>query len=133
MPGDLPPRPSMPTTVLSIGFDTVRLAMRNAVLASAGFRVVSASNHHDAIAAAFSSPPEVVVICHTVPLDQARRLAEDLGIVCPGVICVLLTEWDHEGFDDLREPEVLLAHVASLTQTPLPKLGSAAEAARRTA
>ena len=60
----------------------------------------------------------------------------DLEIVCPGITVVLLTDWDYAGFDDLREPEVLLAHIASLTQTPLAKIAKAAqvkEVARRRA
>jgi CheY-like chemotaxis protein len=62
------------TLVLSVGLDPVLLATRNQVLKSAGYIVVSAASVAEAADRFRSGDFDLLVLCHSVPAIERRRL-----------------------------------------------------------
>ncbi len=72
---------SLPPTVLSVNDDETRRRLRGRILRDAGFRVVEATNHAEAVSLAIAEQPSLVVLDVRLPgLDAfhvCRRLKSD--------------------------------------------------------
>ena len=62
------------TRILSVGSDHHLLSLRSLVLESAGFDVIEAYSVTDALRLAQSDAVDLVLICHTVPKPEQKRL-----------------------------------------------------------
>ena len=62
------------TLVLSIGFDLALLDIRNQVLQSAGYIVVSAMSAEEAIHLFRDGDFDLVILCHSLPREHCERL-----------------------------------------------------------
>lgn len=62
------------TLVLSIGFDLALLDIRNQVLQSAGYIVVSAMSAEEAIHLFRDGDFDLVILCHSLPIEHCERL-----------------------------------------------------------
>lgn len=62
------------TRILSVGNDHHLLPLRSMVLESAGFDVIEAYSVNDALRLAQSDAVDLVLICHTVPKQEQKRL-----------------------------------------------------------
>jgi len=64
-------------TVISVGIDQELLSLREAVLRSAGFKVVTAWNAQRARLHLANTPAEVLLLCYSLPLTIRQELAEE--------------------------------------------------------
>ena len=62
------------TRILSVGHDHHLLSLRSMVLEGAGFDVIEAYSVTDALRLAQSDAVDLVLICHTVPKPEQKRL-----------------------------------------------------------
>lgn len=62
------------TRILSVGHDHHLLSLRSLVLESAGFDVIEAYTVSDALRLAQSDAVDLVLICHTIPKPEQKRL-----------------------------------------------------------
>src|SRR5437762_1394891 len=60
--------------ILSVGHDGLLMSMRSRVLRQAGYHVVEAYSSNDAIRIAQSDAVDILLICHSVPRHQQRKL-----------------------------------------------------------
>ena len=81
----------MAPTVLSVGNDPQLLALREAVLRSAGFTVLSASDPATALSHMNSISCAVLLLCYSLPLDIRRKLASTFHRCCPSGRVVAIT------------------------------------------
>jgi len=101
-------------SVLSVGSDETLLYARNEVLHQNGFQVTSVRNRHEAVLACKSDSFDLALLCHSIPQEEAERLARDLEVIAPSVQVVNLGAWDHVGLVEIRKPEFLLQILQSL-------------------
>jgi len=62
------------TRILSVGRDHYLLSLRSMVLESAGFDLIEAYSVADALRLAQSDAVDLVLICHSVPKPEQKRL-----------------------------------------------------------
>jgi DNA-binding NtrC family response regulator len=62
------------TRILSVGHDHHLLSLRSIILESAGFDVIEAYSVSDALRLAQSDAVDLVLICHTLPKPEQKRL-----------------------------------------------------------
>ena len=81
---------SKPTYVLSVGSDCTLLKIREMVLQKAGYTVCSLSDR--SIAAEMQAFPfDLVLLCHSVPLDRAEEISRFARSRNPAAVTVRLT------------------------------------------
>jgi CheY-like chemotaxis protein len=66
----------MTVLVLSAGRDPLLLRTRKEVLESLGCTVVSAASRTDLVNEFFSRDFDMIVLCHSIPPDERRRLLD---------------------------------------------------------
>ena len=79
------------TRILSVGHDHHLLSLRSAILETAGFDVIEAYSVCDALRLAQSDAVDLVLICHTIPKPEQKRLVaaiRDRRRLMP-VLCVI--------------------------------------------
>lgn len=62
-------------TILSVGNDQELLSLREAVLRSAGFRVLTACNAETALSLVASAEGNVLLLCYSLPITLREQLA----------------------------------------------------------
>jgi len=115
--------------VLCVGQQGQLLEVRDIVLRSEGYHVIEAYSADDALRIFASTDVDIVVICHSIPLQSRRRLVLAMKEARPLTPVIAL----HEAFnliteadlsvDQLAGPEALLEAVASLLKKPVQKVG----------
>ena len=76
--------------VLHVGTDLALLNTRSAVLESAGMAVVRASNSAEALRLFTDADFDAVVLCHSIPPDQCRRIERAVHASRPSVPVLVL-------------------------------------------
>ena len=79
------------TTVISVGANPELVWLRNFVLQSAGFNVVSTIDSHDARARLERGECGVLLVCYSLERLVRQSLAEALRRFCPGSRMVVIT------------------------------------------
>jgi DNA-binding response OmpR family regulator len=85
-----PPLRRKRMTIISIGYDTELLSLRNAAFQGAGHRVVAASDMSTALRAAHDDRIDSAVLCYTIPLADRQTIIDHLRELNPEIrICSL--------------------------------------------
>jgi len=93
----------MATLLLSVGHDSALLAIRNLMLAGAGYTVISASTPQEFVTRFFDGDFDAVVLCDSLPEDQRKRMAEIVHEHSPSTPVVLMRKPLPNSRADLRE------------------------------
>ena len=111
--------------VLCIGHQRQLLALRNTILRSEGYRVIETYTVEVALEIFYSTNVDIVVICHSIPIQSSKRLVRAMKQARPltPVIALheaydLITEADLS-VDHLAGPEALLEAIAVLLKRPV--------------
>lgn len=101
--------------VISVGSNPELLWLRNSVLRSAGFDVLSTADHDDALAIIQRGECGVLVFCHSLPSATRQQLAQSFREQCPGarIVAVTNSKMDKAEFADafvygVEGPEALI-------------------------
>jgi hypothetical protein len=106
------------TTVISVGINPELQRLRNFVLQSARFKVITTVNENDALAQIQRGRCGVLLVCYSLARSTRQTLAEALRKFCPGARMVLIADEHMEKpeFADafvygLEGPEALIASI----------------------
>ncbi len=111
----------MPFLILSAGRDPDLLKARNAALQAQGYRVAAASDSYEVVDKLLNGDFDLVLLCHTMPHQDRRRLARIICSYSPSTPVVFISD---SGSDDLdsgaaavrcRPDQVLATLTNSLT------------------
>ena len=80
--------------VLSAGRDPVVLRNRNAALEQAGYTVASANNSPEVVDRLFNGEFDVVLLCHSIPEEERRRLAEIIRNYSSATPVIVISDFD---------------------------------------
>lgn len=86
--------------VLSVGLDSSLLWIRNAVLQSVGYNVVSASSIKETVERFLAGDFDLVILCHSIPSRDRDRLAcliRASGSLVP-IVCIAEIEGQSDTF-----------------------------------
>jgi len=88
--------------VLSVGNNPELLWLRDAVLRSAGFDVITSLNLQDGLARIEGEDCGVLLLCYSLPFLSRKRLADSFRANCPqGRIVTIMNEKGEPEFADL--------------------------------
>lgn len=104
------------TLVLSVGLDSVLVRVRNLILQSAGYTVVSATSIREAADRFQNGDFDLMVLCHSVPARERERLIRLIRASGSGIpiVTVAMKESDGDHFADVcleDRPNKLLAGI----------------------
>jgi hypothetical protein len=106
--------------ILSVTYDPSLAVTREMLFASAGFRVSSSSNINQALELCVHKEFDLIVIGHSMPLEQTRFLVKELRLRCETPLLVLqrpgeslVTGVDYI-FDSTESPALLLESVVNI-------------------
>lgn len=111
-----------PSVLLHFGHDGLLSETRALVLEEAGYEVVLAHSGKDALTVLRNRSVAVVLVCHSVPPDEAQAVLAEMKRLRPQVPIVVvhvggLTQPERryaDGFvDGLRGPDHLLARIST--------------------
>jgi|SRR6185312_9002511 len=109
---------------LSVGQDPVLLETRRQILRHAGYTVVSALSVEQALQSFVSGDFDIVVLCHSMPVQDRERLTYSIRRHSPNtpVIVVTAKVGAMDSFADAtieNEPEILLQEIPRMVhKTP---------------
>jgi CheY-like chemotaxis protein len=89
----------MPYLILSAGRDTELLKQRNAALAAEGYHVASAAGSYEIVEKMLNGDFDLVLLCHSIPDDDRRRLADIINSYTPSTPVILISDDDQPQFD----------------------------------
>lgn len=102
-------------TVISVGADRELLWLRDSVLRSAGFNVISTDDAEDALARIKRGECGVLVFCYSFPRPTRMQLSDALRKCCPGsrIVAIAHEQLDKPDFADtfvygVEGPEALI-------------------------
>jgi DNA-binding response OmpR family regulator len=105
----------MPYLILSAGRDTELLKQRNAALAAEGYHVASASGSYEIVEKMLNGDFDLVLLCHSIPDDDRRRLARIINSYTPSTPVILISDDDQTQLDSVRAvncaPEQIMSTV----------------------
>jgi len=111
--------------VLCVGKQPQLLALRDTVLRMEGYGVIDAYSAEEALRMFVSSDVDIVVICHSIPVQVRRWLVSAMKEARPLTPVIALHEaYDYVteadlSVDQLAGPEVLLEAIAALLKKPV--------------
>jgi hypothetical protein len=118
-------QPSPRPRILSVSYDPSLLETREFLFAGAGYRVESLVSISDAIAACLARTFDLVVVGHSIPLEQRKVLVKEIHGFCSTPVLALsrpgeppLPEADHS-FDSWESPALLLKKVKDILRGKL--------------
>lgn len=82
----------MPFLILSAGRDPDLLKARNSVLQAQGYRVAAASNSYEVVDKLLNGDFDLVLLCHTMPEEDRRRLARIIIRHSPSTPVILISK-----------------------------------------
>ena len=117
----------MPSTlkVLSVGRYRELMWLRDAVLHSAGFDVLTTVDEKEGLAHIERGQCDVLLLCYSLPLLSRKRLAETFRANCPqGRIVTIMNEKGEPEFGEvfvygMEGPEVLIDAIRNARTTGL--------------
>lgn len=116
-------RDTPPASILSITFDQSLAATREMLFASAGFLVHSTCNINQALELCTHKDFDLIVIGHSMPLDQRRFLVRELRLRCDTPLLALkrpgespVAGVDHV-FDSAQSPDLMLEAVVNILRS----------------
>ncbi|MBI2679135.1 MAG: hypothetical protein HYX28_10170 [Candidatus Koribacter versatilis] len=86
----------MAVLILSVGRDATLLAIRNLILSGAGYTAVGASTPEEFVEKFYAGDFDVVVLCHTLPEDQRRRITQLVHAHSPSTPVVVMANGDFD-------------------------------------
>jgi hypothetical protein len=111
---------SHPARILSVSYDPSLAATREMLFTSVGFQVSSASTIHQALQLCADKDFDLIVIGHSMSLDQRRFLVRELRLRCHTPLMALqrpgespVTGVDYV-FDSAQSPALLLEAVVNI-------------------
>jgi CheY-like chemotaxis protein len=111
---------STPGRILSVTYDPSLAVTREMLFASAGFQVSSSSNINQALELCAHKEFDLIVIGHSMPLEQTGFLVKELRLRCDTPLLVLqrpgeslVTGVDYI-FDSTESPALLLQAVVNI-------------------
>ena len=129
--------------ILSAGRDRPLLFTRNRVLEEGGYSVTSTFTAADTVENFFAGDFDVVILCHSIPLEERERIAQLVRMHSPSTPVVVLADQPTRRYDfgDLTVesdatsllqaiPQAL--KIAADRKPPLPAAAVTPAAARRT-
>jgi hypothetical protein len=123
-------RETAPARILSVTYDRTLALSREMLFASVGFQVSSASTINQALQLCTNENFDLIVIGHSIPLEQRRFLVRELRLRCDTPLLALhcpgqspVTGVDHV-FDSTESPALLLETVINIV-TPQAGAGHA--------
>jgi hypothetical protein len=129
-------------TILSAGRDRPLLFTRNRVLEEAGYIVTGTSTAADTVEKFFAGDFDLVILCHSIPIEERQRVATLVHMHSPNTPVIVLADLPTRHFDFgdltvesdatslLQSVPVALA-MAAAKRPPSP--GAARRRSRRTA
>ncbi len=117
---------STPCVLLHFGYDGLLSEARAVVLEQAGYEVVLAHSGNDALRVIKSRSVDLVLVCHSVPPEEAQPVLAEIRRLRPRVPILAvhvggLTQPERryaDGFvDGLRGPDHLLARISTFLST----------------
>ncbi|HEY2915224.1 MAG TPA: hypothetical protein VGK21_17800 [Candidatus Angelobacter sp.] len=109
-----------PARILSVTHDPSLAATREMLFTSVGFQVSSTSSIHQALELCANKRFDLVVIGHSMPMEQTRFLVKELRLRCDTPLLVLqrpgeslVTGVDYI-FDSMESPALLLESVMNI-------------------
>src|SRR6267142_1039334 len=106
--------------ILSVSYDLSLAATREMLFTSVGFQVSTTSNIDQALELCANKAFDLIVIGHSMPLDQTRFLVKELRLRCDTPLLVLqrpgeslVTRVDYI-FDSTESPALLLEAVVNI-------------------
>lgn len=112
-----------PARILSVSYDQSLAATREMLFTSVGFQVTSASGIHQALDLCAGNDFDLIVIGHSMPLEQTRFLVRELRLRCATPLLVLqrpgqmLVAGADYIFDSTESPALLLETVMNILGT----------------
>jgi DNA-binding NtrC family response regulator len=85
--------------VISVGGNPELLWLRNSVLRTAGFNVLTTADHNDALTQIQHGQCGVLLLCYSLPSPVRQQLAEAVRQFCPGARVVAITN------EQMEKPE----------------------------
>lgn len=82
----------MPFLILSAGRDPDLLKARNAALQAQGYRVAAAFDSDEVVDKLLNGDFDLVLLCHTMPDEDRRRLARIIGSYSPSTPVVFISD-----------------------------------------
>jgi CheY-like chemotaxis protein len=82
----------MPFLILSAGRDPDLLKARNAALMAQGYRVAAASDSCEVVDKLLNGDFDLVLLCHTMPEEDRRRLARIISSHTPSTPVVFISK-----------------------------------------
>src|SRR6185312_14356411 len=82
----------MPFVILSAGRDSGLLKKRNAALAAMGYKIAAASDPCETVNKLLNGDFDLVLLCHSMPDDDRRKLAHIVTRFSPSTPVVLICE-----------------------------------------
>jgi DNA-binding NtrC family response regulator len=113
--------------VLCVGQQRQLLEVREIVLRSEGYHVIEAYTAEEALGLFAATDVDIVVICHSIPIESRRRLVLAMKEARPLTPVIALHEaYDYvteadRSVDQLAGPEVLLEAMISLLKKTVQK------------
>lgn len=109
-----------PARILSVTYDPSLAATREMLFSSVGFQVSSTSNINHALELCANNEFDLVVIGHSMPMEQTRLLVKGLRLRCDTPLLVLqrpgesLVAGVDYIFDSTESPALLLESVVNI-------------------
>src|SRR3954465_15443654 len=85
--------------ILSAGRDRPLLFTRNRVLEEAGYSVTSTFTAADTVENFFAGDFDLVILCHSIPLDERQRIAQLVRMHSPSTPVIVLADLPTRRFD----------------------------------
>jgi CheY-like chemotaxis protein len=82
----------MPFLILSAGRDPDLLKTRNAALQAQGYRVAAAFDSYEVVDKLLNGDFDLVLLCHTMPEEDRRRLARIISRHTPSTPVILISQ-----------------------------------------
>jgi DNA-binding response OmpR family regulator len=98
----------MAVLVLSVGRDATLLAIRNLILSSAGYHVVAAATPEEFVERFYGGDFDAVVLCHSLPDDQRKRITELVHAHSPSTPVVVMANGDFNHKKGLATDDALV-------------------------
>jgi DNA-binding response OmpR family regulator len=120
---DLAPEPDCgPPRILSVSYDQSLARTRAMLLAAAGFDVETYTDLQRALKACKNEAFDLVIIGHSIPTVERKKLLQEVRSNCPTPVLALLRHGDaalygaDHVFDASQSPAQLLEMVANILQ-----------------
>jgi DNA-binding NtrC family response regulator len=103
-----------PKNILSAGHNSAVLRLRNAVIETAGYRVVTTKESQLLLELAQNRDFDAVVLCNTIPTDLRESVVRELKSLRPNLPVVVLCHPREESrFENLADAVVVAQHGTS--------------------